>query len=107
MGIFLDGTLLACRSSDCFAARIPAGTEPLPQAGSLLYLVCAKLNPKPESCLNVQPASEGAAVQPTPPCENCVEVGAFRWRASKHRQPKVPQNMWVFASLAVGSVAVA
>merc|ERR1712194_29702 len=43
--IFLDGQLLSCGSEACVAVQTPFGNRALPKPGSLLTLVCSRLDP--------------------------------------------------------------
>lgn len=96
--IFLNGELLTCdgQGSLCTAKQMPSGDQPLPKPGTILELVCGKLDPQPQACANagvvqkqVQSKAEqeagGAkaeqqAEEKAKACENCVEVGAFQWK---------------------------
>lgn len=84
----LDGKLLKCGSEGCIAERTSSGDIPLPQPGSLLALVCAKLDPQPKACANVQRSMDPTSVEAeariaeaASRCENCAEVGPFSWHA--------------------------
>jgi len=90
--VLLDGDLLSCDGdgATCTATQTPSGDQPLPQPGSLLELVCRKLNPAPPVCSNtVALAQQNAggssaalkkAEEKAAECENCDEVGTFHWR---------------------------
>merc|ERR1712113_209674 len=54
--VLLDGNLLSCDGHNalCNSRFTPVGLEPLPQAGTLLHLVCSRLNPLPEECLTTR-----------------------------------------------------
>mmetsp|Transcript_56336 Transcript_56336/g.155936 ORF Transcript_56336/g.155936 Transcript_56336/m.155936 type:complete len:260 (-) Transcript_56336:118-897(-) len=103
--VFLNGDLLRCdgEASECCAWRRPAGDEALDNPGSLLALICARLDPKPPGCptearhgssggCRAAPRSAEGPDPTVPPqesaCESCVEVGGFRW--SRHPQPGAP-----------------
>merc|ERR1712190_461233 len=72
--VFVNKQLLRCSGAGCTARRMSDGDQALTSPGSLLFIVCSHLRPKPDACQNVQPG-ELQKVQPTPACENCVESG--------------------------------
>jgi hypothetical protein len=79
--IFMDGELLKCGGSECTAIQTPEGDRPLKQPGSLLFLVCSRLDPPmPDICQDVhQPGRHRKEDQQVTRCETCVEVGVFRF----------------------------
>eukprot|EP00411_Alexandrium_monilatum_P106915 CAMPEP_0175774712 /NCGR_PEP_ID=MMETSP0097-20121207/73747_1 /TAXON_ID=311494 /ORGANISM="Alexandrium monilatum, Strain CCMP3105" /LENGTH=153 /DNA_ID=CAMNT_0017085187 /DNA_START=48 /DNA_END=505 /DNA_ORIENTATION=- len=97
--VFLNGDLLLCDDGrTCTAVQAPTGDRLLPAPGSLLSIVCSHLDdPQPPGCLHtdglVQAAqgranedaggesAEQVAVKRAQACQNCGEVGAFRWSA--------------------------
>lgn len=71
--VFLDGSLLSCdgHGALCTSTLKPTGPEPLPQAGTLLQLVCTRLAPLPDECLvtdGMKVAQNKAAL-----CDDCVD----------------------------------
>jgi hypothetical protein len=80
--VFLNGELLDCQGGACFAKKTQTGDRPLANPGSLLHVVCTLLTPPPEAC-RITLATEGVGVRvaQTQRCENCVEIGGFRWPA--------------------------
>mmetsp|Transcript_51774 Transcript_51774/g.168285 ORF Transcript_51774/g.168285 Transcript_51774/m.168285 type:complete len:354 (-) Transcript_51774:238-1299(-) len=79
--VFLDGQLLQCSGDGCTGVVQPSGVTPLPQPGSLLYLVCSKLEPQPAACADVHGYEASHALVPAgvSECLSCVETTAFRW----------------------------
>merc|ERR1712039_732693 len=79
------------------------GERPLSQSGDLLTVVCAQLHPRPYACSNHSSVTSspktttgGSASAAhvknatfAKDCENCAEVGRFRWR----QRPR--ENMFV------------
>jgi len=83
--VYLNGDVLRCdigdAGLDCSGIwTAAAGDKPLASPGSLLHVVCSRLKPQPVACKGV--TSQRVKVGPTKQCENCVEVGAFRWQQS-------------------------
>lgn len=87
--IMLDGKLLVCHGPQwCTALRSPTGEEPLETPGTLLRTVCSRLYPVPQACTQVM-LHDNEARPVAPPaalvhgnagaCENCAEVGSFRF----------------------------
>jgi len=111
--VFLDGKLLTCGSEGCIAERTSTGDVPLSTPGSLLALVCAKLEPKPEACRNAQKSfdptsveAEARVVAQVSRCENCEEVGTYRWRAGRSHLAEQAPRLLVFAVLSVVSAGL-
>jgi len=100
--IFLDGQLLTCGGEGCVAVQTPFGRQALPEPGSLLALACARLDPQPEACKDIQqtmkPAEAKAessrlAAERAKSCENCAEVGRFRWKHKARRWEQAPFHL--------------
>jgi len=120
--VFLNGDLLLCDDGKtCTAVQTPAGEQPLPASGSLLSLVCSSLNPQPPGCLNADALAQAAqeqaykddggksaerrAVKRAQECENCVEMGAFRWH-SPSRVQTVPISVLALVGVALSTLAL-
>jgi len=105
--VFLNGRHLACTGSACTAFRTPVGDEPLEQPGSLLYLACSKLDPKPPACVGESTAARTGpqTVKPTPQCKNCAAFGSYR--GPMQNQQQLPT--WTLQALAMttGIAAIA
>lgn len=99
--VFVDGVLLSCDGHGCSARKKPSGEEPLQRPGSLLSVACARLQSPPEACrgAGADPAAGPVDVSDRLPCENCAEVGRFRWRAVSSSGP------WGQLALAAGALA--
>ncbi|CAK0816859.1 unnamed protein product, partial [Prorocentrum cordatum] len=75
--IFLDGDPLTCPRADlCDSVWTEAGHEDLERPGSLLAVVCSRLSSAPPAC---EAAASEAVPADLEKCENCAEVGRFRW----------------------------
>jgi len=105
--VFLNGRRLACTGSVCTAFRTPVGDEPLKQPGSLLYLACSKLDPKPSVCARETSAARTGpqTVKPTPQCENCAAFGSYHGPTESQHQ--MPAWTWQALSVITGFAAVA
>lgn len=103
--VFINGEFLSCGGGGCTASRTPSGNVALPNPGSLLALVCAKLDPQPAACQGDLTPAAPLPVGPTPACENCAEVNVFHWQR-KQKQP-APWHWLVGAGLVlcIGIVA--
>mmetsp|Transcript_80179 Transcript_80179/g.201749 ORF Transcript_80179/g.201749 Transcript_80179/m.201749 type:complete len:345 (+) Transcript_80179:67-1101(+) len=77
--VFLNGELLECSGSGCTGAKQPYGITPLQNPGSLLYLVCSKLDPKPDACMNVEGYQSHHTVAKLTECLNCEEMTKPEW----------------------------
>jgi len=99
--VFVDGVLLSCNGHVCSARKTPSGEEPLQRPGSLLSVACARLQSPPEACrgAGADPPAGPVDVPDRLPCENCAEVGHFRWRAASSSSP------WGQLALAAGALA--
>mmetsp|Transcript_125975 Transcript_125975/g.251416 ORF Transcript_125975/g.251416 Transcript_125975/m.251416 type:complete len:364 (-) Transcript_125975:64-1155(-) len=97
--VFFNGRHLACTGSACTAFRTPVGDEPLEQPGSLLYLACSKLHPKPAACSGASSAARAGlqTTKPTPQCENCAAFGSFRGPTENQQQ----HLSWIWQVLAM------
>uniref|UniRef100_A0A7S2DJD5 Gamma-interferon-inducible lysosomal thiol reductase n=1 Tax=Alexandrium andersonii TaxID=327968 RepID=A0A7S2DJD5_9DINO len=111
--VFLDGKLLTCGSEGCIAEQTPSGEIALPKPGSLLALVCDKLESKPEACMGVQKSLDPTAVEAEERlaeearrCENCVEVGHFHWHVGESRMAKQAPQFLALVVLAIVSSGV-
>jgi len=103
--IFLNGNLLLCEGSTHCSAVWKATTaryEPLDQAGSLLQLVCQRLDPKPPLCIPALGQIKNGGT--TPACENCAEMGKFHWRPTTNGVFQTTQATGA-ATVAVAAVA--
>jgi len=80
--VFLDRQLLQCSGDGCTGVVQPSGVTALPQSGSLLYLVCSKLDPQPAACADVHGYEASHALVPADvsECLSCMETTAFRCR---------------------------
>merc|ERR1712150_121541 len=106
--VFLDGELLQCANGSCTHIVHAEGVEPLPEPGSILHVVCSKLNPRPMACVGGSTAKP--ATVKVSECLNCAAVGMLSW----HHEPWHRSNlvtvlglgMMVFALLVtIGAVA--
>jgi len=105
--IFLNGDVLRCdidgAALNCYAIWTSVdGDQPLSSPGSLLHVVCSKLNPPPVACIGAGASSKRTQVGPTPACENCVAVGTFQW---SHTAPST--NTLSMCILVAAAVALA
>lgn len=101
---FLDGRLLQCSGEECTGTIHPEGTSPLKDPGSLLYLVCARLNPRPAACKNVHGFVGRPVVAQVRACENCAEAVALR--QALPREQAFARSPWL-AALAASAAIVA
>eukprot|EP00421_Protoceratium_reticulatum_P035839 CAMPEP_0168482894 /NCGR_PEP_ID=MMETSP0228-20121227/65276_1 /TAXON_ID=133427 /ORGANISM="Protoceratium reticulatum, Strain CCCM 535 (=CCMP 1889)" /LENGTH=438 /DNA_ID=CAMNT_0008499335 /DNA_START=25 /DNA_END=1342 /DNA_ORIENTATION=+ len=84
--VFLNGDVLRCDGGEagvrCGGIWSQAGGDRvLTHPGTLLHVVCSRLNPRPDACRGV--SATPAKVGPTPFCENCNEVRSFHWDAER------------------------
>eukprot|EP00411_Alexandrium_monilatum_P064355 CAMPEP_0175529860 /NCGR_PEP_ID=MMETSP0096-20121207/21370_1 /TAXON_ID=311494 /ORGANISM="Alexandrium monilatum, Strain CCMP3105" /LENGTH=340 /DNA_ID=CAMNT_0016832577 /DNA_START=39 /DNA_END=1061 /DNA_ORIENTATION=+ len=103
--VFINGELLSCGGGGCTATRTPSGKVPLQVPGSLLFLVCSKLAPRPQACPGGPAQAAPLQNRPTPACENCEEVGVFHWHYAP--QQRAPLQWLCIAGLAAFLVAAA
>jgi len=102
--VFIDSAFLHCSGDGCTGTLYPDGAEPLEKPGSLLYLVCAGLHPKPAACAGVQGYGTTAMVSSMKHCENCVEMGGAKWQ--RLRQASSSNMAWFTPLALAGLTAV-
>lgn len=128
--MFLNGEPLNCPGPTfCTSVWTPSGDRPLKKPGSLVEIACSMLDPLPPACGGVSaplppaapptlapaPAaaqattasaafeiSSTAPVVTTSFCENCWEVGSFRW-STKPQRRQIPLHVLGLVGVMVGA----